>query len=244
MTSENWYAEAAAVLVKDLRSEMRSRSAVGVVLAFALIITLLLSFTQVTQGVGLTQEYIRQNGEIALRTTGGTRLRATLISVLFWTVLFFTSMAALPRAFVKEEESGTATALRLMARPSAVFAGKLLFNGLLQLLVALVVLPLFFFFVQPHVADWPLLLGHVLLGSLATAAGATLLGAMAARASSGAQLMAVLSFPALLPVLIWGINGTAAALHGTGENNLGALVSYLVMTTVISGWLFEQVWTA
>lgn len=236
---ENWWVEVAAVTAKDFRSEMRTRSALGIVLAFAFVVTLLLSFTQVTRGVGLTQIYIR--GE--LQSVPSTMQRAVLISVLYWTVLYFAAVAGLPRVFTKEEETGTAAALRLMARPSAIFAGKLLFNGGLQLAVAWLVLPLFLFFIGPHVANWPSLAAHVSAGALATAAGASLLGAMAARASGAAHLMAVLSFPALLPVMTWGINGTAAAMHGTGANLLIPLVSYVLVMVVLSGWLFEQVWT-
>jgi hypothetical protein len=51
-----------------------------------------------------------------------------VLPVLLWLILLFAAAAGLPRGFVHEEETHTATALRLAARPSAVFAGKLLYN--------------------------------------------------------------------------------------------------------------------
>ncbi|HBL31767.1 MAG TPA: heme ABC transporter permease CcmB, partial [Acidobacteria bacterium] len=49
------------------------------------------------------------------------------LPVLLWLILLFSVAAGLPRAFVQEEETQTATALRLCATPSALFCGKLLY---------------------------------------------------------------------------------------------------------------------
>ena len=53
-----------------------------------------------------------------------TAERIAVAPVLLWLILLFAAAAGLPRAFVHEEESHTATALRLAATPSALFAGK------------------------------------------------------------------------------------------------------------------------
>ena len=52
---------------------------------------------------------------------------SAVLPVLLWLILLFSAAAGLPRAFVQEEESHTATALRLAATPSALFCGKLLY---------------------------------------------------------------------------------------------------------------------
>ena len=58
-----------------------------------------------------------------------------VLPVLLWIILLFAASAGLPRSFVQEEETHTATALRLSAKPSALFAGKLAYG--LTLLLAL-----------------------------------------------------------------------------------------------------------
>jgi len=58
-----------------------------------------------------------------------------VLPVLLWVILLFAASAGLPRGFVQEEETHTATALRLAAKPSTLFAGKLLYG--LTLLFAL-----------------------------------------------------------------------------------------------------------
>lgn len=247
-----WLAEAAAVLRKDILSETRSRAAVSTLLLFAIVTLLLVAFTVRTTGPGLTQGLIDNFRQVLLenpeaevyRTIPGTGpARAGLLSALLWTILFFSAMAALPRTFVKEEESGTATALRLMVRPTAVFAGKLGFNGLLLLSEVAVVTPLFLVLFTPGVENWPAFLGQLVLGALALAGSATLLGAIVARTGGKSHLMLPLAFPVLLPVLVNAINGTAAALSGQGGNHLLVQVSYLVAVVTLSLMLFDRVWS-
>ena len=73
-------------------------------------------------------------------------------AVLLWIILLFSAAAGLPRAFVHEEETQTATALRLAATPSALFCGKLLYGltltlallgGLAASTIAVDILPVF-----------------------------------------------------------------------------------------------------
>ena len=258
---ENWWSEARAVFVKDVRSELRTRAAVATILLFAVVTLVVLNFTAVTEGLGLTVDVVenlapvlRENpellpsgtvpGSLALRgVPEGTALRATLLSALLWIILFFSAMVGLPRTFVKEEEMRTAAALRLAARASAVFVGKLCFNGVLVLAVAVVVLPLFLILFTPYVADWPSFLLHLVLGCLSMSGSATLLGAMVARAGGKSYLMLPLAFPVLLPVLVFIITGTATAIHGNGSNQLVGLVSYLIAMVTLSAMLFDKVWS-
>jgi heme exporter protein B len=244
---ESWWSEAWAVFTKDVRSELRTKAALGALLVFALTTTTLLSYTIITRGLGLDQKVAADFLERGLAgkdiyVTVITEARCKLLSSLYWVILYFSAMAGLPRVFMKEEEMRTAGVLRLTARPSAVFAGKLIFNALLIMGVALLALGPFTLFLQPDVASWPLLIGHVLAGAAGMAAGASLLGAIVSRTGSNAYLMVVLGFGPLLPILILGINGTTAALYGSGGNNLAGLVSYSVAMSILSGGLFEKVW--
>src|SRR5262245_60471553 len=133
-----WWPEVQAVFVKDLRSELRRRSALYAILLFAVTSLAVLSFTLVTTGWGLDLAPDKRGVMVA----GDTETRSFLLAGLFWVVLFFSAMAGMARSYVKEEEARTVTALRLAARPVAVYFGKLLFNCALLLGVAAVVTPL------------------------------------------------------------------------------------------------------
>ncbi len=230
-------AEARAVLVKDLRSEVRTRAALATILLFAVVTLITVAFTVPTRVPGLVER------------GADTINRSYVLSALLWIILFFSAMAGLPRTFVKEEEMRTAPALRLAARPLAVFWGKLLFNALLVTAVAVVVLPLFLILLTPRVESWPAFLAYLLFGSLGMAGGATILGAIVARAGGKAYLMVPLAFPILLPLLVMTINGTAIALNGSTTHpvanpgdQLLPLVSYLVALVTVSVLLFDYVW--
>ena len=250
---DDWRAEAWAVFQKDLRSELRTRAALVTILLFAVVTLIVIAFTARPEGEGLTQQGLDPNyrqliaqgrdQELLRGVPEGTKTRQELLSALMWVILFFSAMAGLPRTFVKEEEMRTAAALRLAARPGAVFAGKLLFNALLVLSVLVVVLPLYLILYVPVILNWPLFLGFLVTGSLAMAGSATILGAIVARAGGKTYLMLPLAFPILLPILILGVKGTTAAIGGTGSNLLPALVSYMVAMVTVSALLFDKVWT-
>lgn len=249
----SWPAEAWAVFVKDVRSEVRSPSAIGTILLFAVVTLVIVGMTCRLEGEGLTTRGLVENyrevlqhdpSAMILRTVPeGTANRHQLLSALLWIILFFSAMAGLPRTFVKEEEARTAVALRLMARPSAVLGGKLLFNACLMLLVSAVVSTIYLFLLTPWIADWPRWFALVLTGSLGMAGSATIIGAIAARAGGKTYLMLPLAFPILLPILVFAINGTTAASRGIPGNHLIPLVSYITGMVTVSALLFEQVWS-
>jgi len=223
-------ASAWAVFRKDLRSELRTRYALNAVLLFAVS-------TVVALSLGLGPLSARLNTDLPLIHAG-----------LLWVAILFAAFTGLARAFVQEEEARTAAALRLAARPTAVYLGKLLFNLVLLLVLVLVTTLLFVVLLRVRVAE-PLLLGALLLaGSLGLVAATTLIAAIIARASVKGALFAVLSFPLLVPLLVTAIRGTANAFEGRGWVGAAAplqvLVAYTVALFVASLLLFDSVWEA
>jgi heme exporter protein B len=260
--TSSWWSEAFAVLMKDVRSELRTRAALATILLFSVSVLLITAFLMPTHGWGLDRVLrplpeIRQildsnpkASQIDLTIGAGTsEVAASILSALIWIVLFFSAMAGLPRAFQKEEEMRTAAALRLAARPTAVFAGKLTFNAMLMLVTAAVIQLPFLFLFQPVILDWPGFLALIPLGALSMAGAATIVGAIVARAGGKTYLMLPLALPILLPDLIFAINGTTVAITGKQGNQPFSLVSdlmflgaYLVMMVTVSAFLFEWEW--
>lgn len=245
----HWWGEVAAVFLKDLRSELRTPSAISTLGMFVLTTTVLVSLTVVTTGPGLDMNALDGDAlKEAVRTgariyfPGQTLVRAQLLSAFFWIILYFGALTGIPRVFTKEEEQHTAVLLRLVARPSAIFAGKLIFNVILLELVAAAVTPVYLLLLQPVIAR-PFDFGaHIFVGTASISGTATLIGAMVSRSGNRGYLAVILGLGPLLPVLVAGINGTAAAMQGTGGNYVLGLVSYLGMMTALSALLFEKVW--
>ncbi len=213
-----------AIVVKDVRSELRTRYALNALLMFVVtsVATILFSL---------------RNDELS----------PEILSGMFWVVIFFTAMSGLSRIFVSEEERGTTLTLQLVASPSVVYFGKLIFNSGLTLMLSSAVTILYIVVFQEFVIKSALIFGlTVFLGSLGFASAATIIAAMIAKANTKGTLYPVLSFPILIPLLMTVIKSTARALDGElftaafGEFQI--LVSYLLVMTAGSYLLFDYVW--
>ena len=213
-------------MVKDLRTEFRTRVALNALGLFALTVLAAVSYT-----VG------------PYRITADDR--PFLLAVLLWIVIFFAALAGLDRSFVKEEESHTAPLLRLAASPTAVWLGKLGFNLILIYLLMVILVPLYCILMGYEIV---LVSGFVLIlvvGGFTLAVVTTIVAAIIARALTRGALFSVLSLPLLLPLLIFLIQGTSGAAGGDSDvvsNSIRAVVSMGGIMTVVSAVLFPTVW--
>ena len=217
-----------AVFRKDVRAELRTRYALNAVALFAVSTVVALSL-----GLGP----LTRSADLPL-----------IHAALLWIAILFAAFTGLARAFVQEEESRTAAALRLAAPPVAVYLGKLLFNLALLLLLDMLTAVLFTVLLRVQIGNLGMFAALLLAGSLGLVAATTLIAAIIARASVKGALFAVLSFPLLAPLLIVAIKGTALALEGApwarGLAPLQVLISYTVALFVASLFLFGSVWEA
>jgi len=221
--SSSFIRESAAVLVKDIRSEIRTRYAWGSAILFS--ISALFSI-----GILL----------------GPYSLDPTMAASLLWALIFFSSMAGLSRSFVKEEEAGTAEILRASAANGPLFFGKALFSAATLISIEIVLVPLFLTIMGVEVSDPGSFLLILSLGSAGLCVGTTLTGAIVARTSAKGLLFTALSFPILVPDLLLSMAGTRAAMEGEGIRGMDlevfALSLYIVAISSVSYPLFGFVW--
>lgn len=210
-----------AVWDKDFRSEWRSRAALNAVALFSVAAPVALGFALAKQ-------------TLPPEALGG----------LLWTTLFFAALLGLPRAFVKEEESGTAALLRLHFSSDAVLWGKVL--GQIALLVAtqLAAIPLFVLLLGARVESPALLLLAIVLGDVGLAVSSSVLGAMAAQARSKGALFSALAVPIMLPLLA-SLSVATGAAFGARIDAAPALqvVAAFDLVLLAAAWMtFEWVW--
>ena len=209
---------------KDWQSELRTRYAIN---ALAMFILVTISVILFSIGSEKISEYL----------TGG----------LLWVVIFFSAMSGLSRAFVSEEERGTTLTLQLIAAPSTIFSGKLIFNLLLVFLmniaIALLYSALFDSFVINNLALFAL---AFLFGNIGIAISSTIIAAIISKASSKGTLYPVLSFPILLPLILMLLEITKFAIDGKSIEKsfveLAVLVCYDVIMITASYLLFDFIW--
>lgn len=213
-----------AIFRKDLKSELRTRYAISALVMF--VVTTI---------------------SIILFSLGSESASVSALSGMLWVAVFFSAMSGLSRTFVTEEERGTSLTLQLVAPPTAVLFGKLLFNLLLVFSLNAFVVLLYSIFISEFVIKtYSIFVLTVALGSVGFAAAATIIAAIIARANTKGTLYPVLAFPILLPLLLTVINGTRLASEGAffeeayGEFNI--LISYIVVVVAVSYVLFDYIW--
>jgi heme exporter protein B len=222
--TSTWAAEAVAVFAKEWRGEFRTRYALNTLGLFAFTTLVVVSVSLGPLGVSLAQ---------------GT----AVLPVLLWIILLFSAAAGLPRAFVHEEETQTATALRLAATPSALFCGKLLYGLTLTFALELLVTPVYVAMTSLTVKSPGLLAGVLAAGGFGLAAGSTLVAAIIAQARAKGTLFSVLAFPVLLPLLLIAVELSRAAVAGDpADVALLQLLLYDAAVTVAGFMLFPVVW--
>ncbi|MEO8399051.1 MAG: heme exporter protein CcmB [Ignavibacteriaceae bacterium] len=213
-----------AIFKKDFHSELRTRYAVNSLAMFIIVAISVILFS-----IG--------NEQISGSLTGG----------LFWVIIFFSAMSGLSRAFVSEEERGTALTLLLIASPSTVFSGKLIFNLILvfcmNTIIALLYSALFSEFV---IRNFPLFFITFVLGNIGLAVSSTIIAAIIAKAGSKGTLYPVLSFPILLPLILTSVKLTLFSIEGAsfGESKfeLAIVACYDVIMISVSYMLFDFIW--
>ena len=220
----DWAGEAGAVFVKEWRCEFRTRYALNTLGLFAFTTLVVVSVSLGPLGIARAQG-------------------SAVLPVLLWLILLFSVAAGLPRAFVQEEESQTATALRLTATPSALFCGKLLYSLTLVGALELLVTPLYVMLMTVTVENPGLLVATLAAGGFGLAVGSTLVAAIIAQARSKGTLFSVMAFPILLPLLLLAVELTRNAFQGgSGGVALSQLLLYDASVSVAGLMLFPVIW--
>jgi heme exporter protein B len=183
---------ALAVAGKDIRVELRSRTALLTALVFASLVLVIFNFARDPTAVST----------------------ATLAPSVLWVTFALAAMVAMNRAFTLERQNGALDGLLLAPVPrEALYLGKLLANLAFVGTVELVTLPLFtLFFNLSVLAILPALLGVMALATIGFVAVGTTFSAMAVRTRFAELLLPVLLLPFMVPPLIGAVQVTTRLL--------------------------------
>ena len=215
---------ALAIAAKDIRAELRSRTALVSALVFAALVLVIFNFAR-----------------------DPTALSATdLAPSALWVTFALASMVALNRAFTIERENSAFDGL-LVAPVSreAIFVGKLLANLAFVGTVELVTLPLFTLFF--NVSLWAVLPGVLGVAALATVgfvAVGTIFSAMAVRTRFAELMLPVLLLPFMVPPLIGAVQVTTRLLAGRPLSEMLGWLRLLALYDVVFVTLCTLVFSA
>jgi heme exporter protein B len=209
----------AAILGKDLRSELRTLQSLPAMALFSVTTFVIFRF-------GLDR----------------TSLSGSLAAGVLWATLLFAALLGVNRLFVAEREEGGFDSIRLAPIDrSALFAAKA--TALLAYLLALelVVVPIFALFFLGSAAALGPLVAVLALADLGLAATGTLISSMAVHSRARDLLGPLVLLPLVVPLMIaaTGASEPLLAAGGPGYHRFGAWLAVLALYDLIFllvGW--------
>ena len=166
-------------------------------------------------------------------------------NTLFWIILLFIAINAIGKSFT-QESSQRNLFYYTIASPEAIIFSKITYNTLVMTGISLIGIVFYSWVMGNPVGNFPLYLLSLVLGAIGFSATLSMVAGIAAQGENTATLMAVLSFPIILPLLLMLLKVSKSAMDGLSiqENwdEIAILTSIDVIVIVLSGILFPYIW--
>ncbi len=208
------------LIIKELKLELRNKYALGGILLYV-VSTIFISYLSFKKIV----------------------MPATW-NALFWIILLFASINAIAKSFIIETK-GRLLYTYTLTSPQAVILSKIIYNSLLLIVLSSLCLLAYSLFIGNIIQDLPLFLITLLMGSLGFSSLLTMVSAIASKAGNNFTLMAILSFPIIIPLLMVLIKLSKNAIDGLEHWDLNYLTILMLLNLIIialSYLLFRYLW--
>jgi len=164
---------------------------------------------------------------------------------LFWIILLFISVNGISKSFL-QENAARHLYYYTIASPQSVVIAKIFYNLLLMMILSLMAFGFFLLLMGNQVVNIPLFLLTLVLGSLGLSSVLTMVAAIASRASHNFSLMAILSFPIVLPLLATLMKVSGSAMTSNDWSGLSGLLVILLTVNIaviaLAYLLFPYLW--
>jgi len=202
-----------AIAAKDIRLELRSRTALLSAIVFSALVLVVFNFAR-----------------------DPTALAAIdLAPSVLWVTFAFGAVIALNRAFYVERENAALDGILLAPVPrGALYVGKLLANLAFVGVVEAVALPLFVLFFNVSMGHaLPGILGVTALATVGFVAVGTIFSAMVVRTRFAELMLPVLLLPFMVPPLVGAVQVTARLLAGRPLSEMEGWLRLLTLYDIV-----------
>jgi heme exporter protein B len=166
-------------------------------------------------------------------------------SALFWLAILFSVINSIAKSFIGEKK-GLSIYYYTIASAEAIILSKIIYNTVLAFLLAAVGFILFSIFIGNPVQDLGYFWLVLLLTSWGFAAALSLISGIASKSNNSNILMAVLSFPVVIAILLMAIRVTKNVLDGiersASTDELLNLFAINCILTALAYLLFRYIW--
>lgn len=166
-------------------------------------------------------------------------------NALFWIIVLFAATNAVTKSFM-QENTGRLLYLYSLASPQAIILAKIIYNMILVIALTLLTYLFYSLFIGNMVQDKILFIVSMLLGSVGFSSVLTMMSAISSKTGNNVTLMAILSFPVLMPLIITLIKVSKNAVDGLDPSVSYKYMAVLMLINVIiialSYLLFPYLW--
>ncbi len=172
-------------------------------------------------------------------------IQAPVWNALFWVIFMFIAVNVASKSFLQETK-GKGLYNYLYYNPRHFILGKIFYNMLLMAILSLLTFFFYSWFIGSMVQDMGMFLLSLLFSSTAFSGVLSLMSAIASKANNNMSLMAILSFPVLMPLLLVSMRLSKHAIDGLAWSVSYKYLLILIMLNFVvitlATILFSYLW--
>lgn len=166
-------------------------------------------------------------------------------NALFWIIMLFAAVNAVSKSFV-QESAGRQLYYFNLAAPLSIIVSKIIYNVFLMIMLSLLNLLIFSLLMDQFIQNWTVFILALIFGGIGLASLLTMIAAIASRTNNNFSLMAVLSFPIVLPLLLTVMKASKQALGVTtlaeSTGILSVILLLSILPAILAVLLFPYLW--
>ena len=166
-------------------------------------------------------------------------------SALFWMALLSTLVNVIAKSFMTDK-SGTGFYFYSLASPAQIIGSKIFYGFLLCTGICCTGFIFFSLWLTNPIQDATLFFLTLTLASFGFSATLSILSAIASKTNNGSMVMAILSFPIIIGILLMAIKITRNAIDGldwaASSDELIMLAAINALAAAITYLLFPYIW--
>lgn len=166
-------------------------------------------------------------------------------SALYWLAILFSMVNSVAKSFIGEKK-GLFIYYYSVASPQAIILSKIIYNAVLCFALSFSGYLLFTVFIGNPIQDHLYFIATLILTSIGFSAALSLISGIASKANNSNILMAVLSFPVVIAILLMAIKITKNVVDGiersASNDELLNLLAINCILSVLAYLLFPYIW--
>ncbi|MDA0195540.1 MAG: heme exporter protein CcmB [Bacteroidetes bacterium] len=175
----------------------------------------------------------------------GASMSPIVWNTMLWIIVLFSAINAIAKSFL-QENSQRSVYYYSITSPVAIIIAKIIYGMILMSVLVSLALIVYSVLLGNPVDDLPLYIFVLFAASLALSSMLTMISAIAAKAGNNSMIMAILSFPIVLPVILMAIKASKNAMDGIARSEsideILVLIALNVIIITLALLLFPYLW--